>query len=199
MDCKTHDFRTMHRVDHRVVANRAIFCGVSTMTSTATTPAIGLIGGSGLYEMGDLTDKQEQQLETPFGSPSDPIVIGRLAGVPVAFLSRHGKGHRLLPGEVPYRANVYALKSLGVRYLVSISAVGSMREDIRPLDLVLPDQFIDMTKRREGTFFGQGAVAHVSMAQPVCSALAEVLALAVEDTKIEGARLHRSGTYVCIE
>jgi 5'-methylthioadenosine phosphorylase len=158
-----------------------------------------LIGGSGLYEMGGLTDKQEQQLETPFGSPSDPIVTGRLGGVPVAFLSRHGKGHRLLPSEVPYRANVYALKALGVRYLVSISAVGSLREEIHPLDLVLPDQFIDMTKRREGTFFGQGAVAHVSLAQPICGALAEVLALAVEDTRIEGARLHRSGTYVCIE
>jgi 5'-methylthioadenosine phosphorylase len=166
---------------------------------SSTTAAIGLIGGSGLYEMAALTDQQEHLIETPFGRPSDPVVVGRLGGVPVAFLSRHGKGHRLLPSEVPYRANVYALKSLGVRYLVSVSAVGSMREEVRPLDLVLPDQYIDMTKRREGTFFGDGAVAHVSMAQPVCSALAEVVAHAVQDTAIEGARLHRGGTYVCIE
>jgi 5'-methylthioadenosine phosphorylase len=165
----------------------------------STTATIGLIGGSGLYEMAALTDKEEHVIETPFGRPSDPVVVGRLGGVPVAFLSRHGKGHRLLPTEVPYRANVYALKSLGVRYLVSVSAVGSMREEVRPLDLVLPDQYIDMTKRREGTFFGDGAVAHVSMAQPVCSALAEVVANAVEDTEIEGSRLHRGGTYVCIE
>ncbi len=161
--------------------------------------AIGLIGGSGLYDMADLTERAQHELETPFGRPSDPIVTGRLAGVPVAFLARHGKGHRLIPGEVPYRANIYALKMLGARYVVSISAVGSMREDIRPLDLVLPDQYIDMTRRREGTFFGQGAVAHVSMAQPVCPELAKMLAQAVAAVQLPDVRLHRGGSYVCIE
>lgn len=168
--------------------------------SPSTQPvSIGLIGGSGLYEMADLTDRQQHDLDTPFGRPSDPIVTGKLAGVPVAFLTRHGKGHRLIPSEVPYRANIYALKLLGVRYVVSISAVGSMREELRPLDLVLPDQYIDLTKRREGTFFGQGAVAHVSMAQPVCAELASVLARAVEASRLTDVRLHRGGSYVCIE
>ena len=170
------------------------------MHATALGPiSIGLIGGSGLYEMADLTDRQTHEVDTPFGRPSDPIVTGRLAGVPVAFLTRHGKGHRLMPSEVPYRANIYALKLLGVRYAVSISAVGSMREEIRPLDMVLPDQYIDLTKRREGTFFGQGAVAHVSMAQPVCAELCKVLARAVEAAQLDQVRLHRGGSYVCIE
>jgi 5'-methylthioadenosine phosphorylase len=136
------------------------------MNASLPSFAIGLIGGSGLYEMAELTDRQQHDIETPFGRPSDPIVTGKLAGVPVAFLTRHGKGHRLMPSEVPYRANIYALKLLGVRYLVSISAVGSLREELRPLDLVLPDQYIDLTKRREGTFFGQGAVASASKARP---------------------------------
>jgi len=161
--------------------------------------SIGLIGGSGLYEMADLTERQQHEIDTPFGRPSDPIMTGRLAGVPVAFLTRHGKGHRLIPSEVPYRANIYALKLLGVRYAVSISAVGSMREEIRPLDLVLPDQYIDLTRRREGTFFGQGAVAHVSMARPVCAELLTVLARSVEAAKLPGVGLHRGGSYVCIE
>jgi 5'-methylthioadenosine phosphorylase len=161
--------------------------------------SIGLIGGSGLYEMADLTDRQVHELDTPYGRPSDPIVTGKLAGVPVAFLTRHGKGHRLMPSEVPYRANIYALKLLGARYVVSISAVGSMREEIRPLDMVLPDQYIDLTKRRDGTFFGQGAVAHVSMAQPVCPELAKVVAGAVESAQLSEVRLHRGGSYVCIE
>jgi 5'-methylthioadenosine phosphorylase len=161
--------------------------------------AIGLIGGSGLYQMDGLTEKREFTLATPFGPTSDPIVTGNLHGVPVAFLSRHGKGHRLLPGEVPYRANIYALKTLGVRYLMSISAVGSLSEAIRPMDLVLPDQFIDLTRRGETTFFGQGAVAHVSLAEPVCSALCGVIAQAVIDKGLTDLRLHLSGTYVCIE
>lgn len=169
------------------------------MTTSAHPIAIGLIGGSGLYEMADLTERQQHDIETPFGRPSDPIITGKLAGVPVAFLARHGKGHRLMPSEVPYRANIYALKSLGVRYVVSISAVGSLREELRPLDLVLPDQYIDLTKRREGTFFGQGAVAHVSMARPVCSELVQVLVQAVEAAQLEAVRLHRGGSYVCIE
>jgi 5'-methylthioadenosine phosphorylase len=161
--------------------------------------SIGLIGGSGLYEMADLTERQLHEMDTPFGRPSDPIVTGKLAGVPVAFLARHGKGHRLIPSEVPYRANIYALKLLGVRYIVSISAVGSMREELRPVDMVLPDQYIDLTRRREGTFFGNGAVAHVSMARPVCAELLEVLARAVEAAKLPGVQLHRGGSYVCIE
>jgi 5'-methylthioadenosine phosphorylase len=160
--------------------------------------AIGLIGGSGLYAMEGLADTREHRIDTPFGATSDPIVTGCLDGVPVAFLARHGKGHRLIPSEVPYRANVYAMKSIGVRYLVSVSAVGSLREEIRPLDLVLPDQFIDLTKRREATFFGNGAVAHVAMAEPVCPELSAVLANAVADGAGD-ARLHRGGTYVCIE
>jgi 5'-methylthioadenosine phosphorylase len=160
--------------------------------------AIGVIGGSGLYAMEGLTDIREQQVETPFGAPSGPVVTGCLDGVPIAFLARHGQGHRFIPSEVPYRANVYALKALGVRYLLSVSAVGSLREDVEPLHLVLPDQFIDLTKRRESTFFGQGAVAHVSMAHPVCPALSDVLAQAVADSALP-VRLHRGGPYVCIE
>jgi 5'-methylthioadenosine phosphorylase len=169
------------------------------MSNSATTVSIGLIGGSGLYEMADLTERAQHEMDTPYGRPSDPIVTGKLAGVPVAFLTRHGKGHRLIPSEVPYQANIYALKLLGVRYVVSISAVGSLREEIRPLDLVLPDQYIDLTRRRAGTFFGQGAVAHVSMAQPVCAELAKVAAQAVNDAQLGEVRLHRGGSYVCIE
>ncbi|HEY3784402.1 MAG TPA: S-methyl-5'-thioadenosine phosphorylase [Steroidobacteraceae bacterium] len=168
------------------------------MEPIMTNTAIGVIGGSGLYAMEGLTETREHLVETPFGATSDAVVTGRLEGVPVAFLARHGKGHRLIPSEVPYRANVYALKSLGVRYLISVSAVGSLREAIEPLDLVLPDQFIDLTRHRESTFFGQGAVAHVSMAKPVCAALRGVLAEAVADCALK-VRLHRDGTYVCIE
>jgi 5'-methylthioadenosine phosphorylase len=164
-----------------------------------TTIAVGLIGGSGLYQMDGLAEKREFAIATPFGPTSDPIITGNLHGVPVAFLPRHGIGHRLLPGEIPYRANIYALKALGVRYLLSISAVGSLSEAIRPLDLVLPDQFIDLTRHRETTFFGQGAVAHVSLAEPVCAALCGVIAQAVIDAKLTDLRLHRDGTYVCIE
>lgn len=169
-----------------------------------TQALVGVIGGSGLYQMDALQDAQEHALDTPFGAPSDVLVTGRVHGVPVAFLARHGRGHRLLPSELPYRANIYALKMLGVRYVLSLSAVGSMREEFRPLDIVLPDQFIDLTKRRESTFFGQGAVAHVSMAQPVCAATSGVLARAVRsvlaaDSEAGGIRLHEGGTYVCIE
>jgi 5'-methylthioadenosine phosphorylase len=178
--------------------------GNASMSHSASTlsidpPSIGLIGGSGLYDMADLSERQQHEIDTPYGRPSDPILTGKLAGVPVAFLTRHGKGHRLMPSEVPYQANIYALKLLGVRYVVSISAVGSLREELRPLDMVLPDQYIDLTKRRAGTFFGQGAVAHVSMAQPVCPALVEVLARAVEAEQLQDVRLHRGGSYVCIE
>jgi len=165
---------------------------------------IGIIGGSGLYQMDALQNAQEHRMRTPFGDPSDVLVTGSVHGVPVAFLARHARGHRLLPSEVPYRANIHAMKQLGVRYLLSVSAVGSLREDFKPLDMVLPDQFIDLTKRRESTFFGEGAVAHVSMAQPVCAAAAAVLARAVRHVLAaeppgHGVALHEGGTYVCIE
>jgi len=171
-----------------------------------TQALVGVIGGSGLYQMDALQDAQEHRMDTPFGAPSDVLVTGRVHGVAVAFVARHGRGHRMLPGEVPYRANIHALKQLGVRYVLSVSAVGSLREEFKPLDLVLPDQFIDLTKRRDSSFFGQGAVAHVSMAQPVCAHVAGALAravhsvLAAEGTPASGKlALHTSGTYVCIE
>lgn len=161
---------------------------------------IGIIGGSGLYGMSALQDVTEHVVDTPYGLPSDPIISGTLDGVPVVFLARHGRGHRLIPTEIPFRANLFALRQMGVRYLLSFSAVGSLREDIAPLDMVLPDQFIDLTRKRETTFFGEGMVAHVSMAQPVCDTLSEVMAQAVAKVSADDPiRLHRGGTYVCIE
>lgn len=161
---------------------------------------IGVIGGSGLYQMAALEDVQEHAVDTPYGAPSDVLVSGRIARVPVVFLARHGRGHRLIPSEVPYRANIHALRQFGVRYLLSFSAVGSLKEELAPLDLVLPDQFIDLTRHRATSFFGQGAVAHVSMAQPVCERVSDALARAVADVShAEPVRLHRGGTYVCIE
>ena len=169
-----------------------------------TQALVGIIGGSGLYQMDALQGAREHQVDTPFGTPSDVLVTGTVHGVPTAFLARHARGHRLLPSEVPYRANIYAMKQLGVRYLLSVSAVGSLKEDFRPLDMVLPDQFIDLTKHRESTFFGRGAVAHVSMAQPICPTTAAVLAQAVRkvlasEAPGHGVTLHEGGTYVCIE
>lgn len=161
---------------------------------------IGVIGGSGLYEMPGLENVREVQVETPFGATSDAIVTGTLHGVSVAFLARHGRGHRLIPSEVPYRANIHALRQLGVRYILSLSAVGSLREEVRPLDMLIPDQFIDMTRKRYNTFFGEGAVAHVSMADPVCPKVADCLARAFEATqRDQPIQLHRGGTYLCIE
>ncbi len=161
---------------------------------------IGILGGSGWYRMAGLEDVAEHQPDTPWGRPSDAILTGRLDGVPVAFLARHGRGHRLLPTEIPYRANIFALKQLGVRYLLSFSAVGSLQESIHPLDLVLPDQFLDFTRHRANTFFGEGIVGHVSMAHPTCDALRSVLATAAEETGVtRRVELHRGGTYVCIE
>lgn len=160
---------------------------------------IGIIGGSGLYQMDELADVREQVIDTPYGRPSDVIVTGTLDGTAVAFVARHGRGHGLIPSEVPYRANLYALKTLGVQYVLAVSAVGSLQETIRPLDLVLPDQFIDFTRQRAGTFFGDGAVAHVSLAQPVCPALSALLADAIDDAGLGAVRVHRGGTYVCIE
>lgn len=159
---------------------------------------IGIIGGSGLYHMTDLANPQEQIIDTPYGAPSDAIITGTVHGTEVAFLARHGRGHGLIPSEVPYCANIYAMKMLGVKHLISFSAVGSLHESMRPLDMVIPDQYIDLTKKRDSTFFGAGAVAHVSMAQPVCENLAATLARAVEQSQ-PSINLHRGGTYVCIE
>lgn len=160
---------------------------------------IGVIGGSGLYRMEGLTNVSEVSIETPFGAPSDAFLIGRLGEVEVAFLARHGRSHSLLPHEVPYRANIHAFKQLGVEYLISVSAVGSLQEDIRPLDLVLPRQFLDLTKQRSSTFFGGGAVAHVSMADPVCAQLEQTMADAAAEVASNDVQVHRGGTYVCIE
>lgn len=162
-----------------------------------STP-IGVIGGSGLYQMEALQDSEEVTLDTPFGAPSDALVTGTVDGVRVVFLARHGRHHTLLPQEVPYRANIYALKQLGVRYLISVSAVGSLKEDIAPRDMVLPDQFIDRTQRREQSFFGHGIVAHIAFAKPVCAALSNVLAQAAADVA-PALRVHRRGSYLCIE
>ena len=158
--------------------------------------AVGVIGGSGLYELPGLTDVRWRRVRTPFGDPSDEYCVGRLGDRPVVFLPRHGRGHRLTPTELNFRANIWGLKSLGVEWVISVSAVGSMKESIRPLDLVVPDQFFDFTKRRVSSFFGDGIVAHVGMADPVCSHLASTLESAARST---GATVHRGGTYVCIE
>jgi len=157
---------------------------------------IGVIGGSGLYQMEILKDVQEVAVATPFGSPSGKLILGVLEGIPVAFLARHGAGHRLLPSEINYRANIYALKKMGVGRILSVSAVGSMKEGIAPGHVVIPDQFYDMTRGREGSFFGRGLVAHVSMADPVCSETASVVAEAGESV---GATVHRGGAYLCME
>jgi len=157
---------------------------------------IGVIGGSGLYEMEGLTEIEEINVKTPFGEPSDAITIGKLEGVKMAFLPRHGKGHRISPTELPVRANIYALKSLGVEWIISISAVGSLKEDIHPMDLVIPDQLIDRTKSRVNTFFGDGLVAHVGFADPFCPVLSHIL----YRTALEaGAQVRKSGTYVVME
>ncbi len=167
-----------------------------TARRAAPEPAIGVLGGSGLYEMEGLEEIRWVKVRTPFGDPSDAYCTGRFAGRRVIFLPRHGRGHRLTPSELNYRANIYGMKILGARALLSISAVGSMKEDIHPLDLVVPDQFYDHTRRRPSSFFGDGIVAHVGMAHPVCAGLAAVLAQAGPEV---GARVHRGGTYICIE
>ena len=157
---------------------------------------IGIIGGSGLYDMAEVVDRTEVTLTTPFGDPSGPFVIGTLRGKRVAFLARHGAGHRLLPSELNFRANIFGMKTLGVEYILSASAVGSLKEELRPLDIVIPDQFIDRTKGRISTFFGQGLAAHVGFAHPFCSRLS---AIAHESGQKAGATVHKGGTYVCME
>ncbi len=160
---------------------------------------IGIIGGSGLYQMDALQDVEEVSIDTPFGSPSDSLIVGTLEGVRVAFLARHGRYHHLSPSELPFRANIYAMKRLGVQYIISASAVGSLQEDVKPLDMVVPSQFIDRTKERISTFFRDGIVAHVGFADPVCPNLAQVLADAVASCHLQDVTLHRGGTYVCME
>src|SRR5881409_390677 len=162
----------------------------------ANDPAIGVIGGSGLYELEGLSDVKWQKVQTPFGSPSDAYCVGRFAGRRVVFLPRHGRGHRLTPSELNFRANIWGLRFLGAQWVISISAVGSMKEAIRPLDLVIPDQFFDATRHRVSSFFGAGIVAHVGMAEPVCPDLATALEKAAGQTP---ATVHRGGTYICIE
>jgi 5'-methylthioadenosine phosphorylase len=163
-----------------------------------TTAKIGIIGGSGLYQMPELKDVEEMRVETPFGSPSDAFIVGTLEGERVAFLPRHGRGHRLLPTELPFRANIYALKLLGVERILSASAVGSLQERYAPLDMVIPDQFFDRTRARahESTFFGEGIVGHITFAHPVCEALGDVLEESCRATEVN---VHRGGTYLCME
>ncbi len=161
--------------------------------------AIGIIGGSGLYKMEALKDVEEVTIDTPFGKPSDAIILGTIDGTRVAFLARHGRNHHLTPSELPFRANIYAMKSLGVQYLISASAVGSLKQEAKPLDMVVPDQFIDRTKNRASTFFGDGIVAHIAFGDPVCHHLASVLSDAVASLNLTDVILHRGGTYVCME
>lgn len=165
----------------------------------AQQATIGIIGGSGLYQMEALKDVEEVTISTPFGSPSDALILGTLDGTRVAFLARHGRNHHLLPSELPFRANIYAMKQLGVQYLISASAVGSLKEAAKPLDMVVPDQFIDRTKNRISTFFGEGIVAHIAFGDPVCPQLAKILADSVESLNLADVTLHRGGTYVCME
>ena len=161
-----------------------------------SSAAIGLIGGSGLYDLAGLTEPREMSVSTPFGAPSSPLVLGRIGDRTVAFLARHGHGHRILPGEINYRANIYALKSLGVERILSASAVGSMKERIHPREIVVPDQFIDRTVGRTATFFGQGIAVHVGFADPVCEETRGVLLAAAREA---GASAHDGGTYLCME
>ncbi len=160
---------------------------------------IGIIGGSGLYKMEELEDVEEISIDTPFGKPSDNFIVGTLDQQKVVFLSRHGRNHEHLPSELPFRANIYAMKKLGVEYIISASAVGSLQQHIKPLDLVIPDQFIDRTKNRIATFFGEGIVAHIGFGHPVCNQLTEVLAQAIKNIELPEVTMHFGGTYICME
>jgi 5'-methylthioadenosine phosphorylase len=161
-----------------------------------THPTIGIIGGSGLYDMAELTDREQRRVSTPFGEPSGPYLLGTLRGKRVAFLARHGVGHRILPSELNFRANIYGMKVLGIEQILSASAVGSLKHEYKPLDIVVPDQFFDRTKGRISTFFGRGLVAHVAFAHPLCRDLS---ATAADAAQAVGATVHRGGTYVNME
>jgi 5'-methylthioadenosine phosphorylase len=163
---------------------------------SAATATTGIIGGSGLYSMAGLTETREIRVKTPFGEPSDAVVLGTLEGKRVAFLARHGRGHRILPGEINFRANICAMKQLGVQRIISVSAVGSLQEELRPGEFLVPDQFVDRTKNRVSTFFGSGLVAHVAFDKPTCPQVSASLADASERCAV---KVHRRGTYVCIE
>jgi 5'-methylthioadenosine phosphorylase len=177
------------------VAKRKSSSGAK-QSKTGSQASIGIIGGSGLYSMAGLTNSREIKVKTPFGEPSEAIVLGTLEGKSVAFLARHGRGHRILPGEINYRANIYAMKLLGVQRVISVSAVGSLQEDLRPGEFLVPDQFVDRTRQRVSTFFGEGLVAHVSFAHPTCAQVSGALA----DASVHCAvKVHRRGTYICME
>ena len=166
------------------------------MASSKEQAQIGIIGGSGLYDMAEVTDRREVTVQTPFGDPSGPYVLGTLRGRRVAFLARHGAGHRILPSELNFRANIFGMKLLGVEYILSASAVGSLKEEYKPLDIAIPDQFIDRTRGRISTFFGRGLAAHVGFAHPFCRILSDI---AFDSGQQAGARIHKGGTYVCME
>jgi len=171
----------------------------SSASAELPTARLGVLGGSGLYAMDGLEDVRELDLDTPYGRPSDSLRIGRIDDLEVVFLARHGRHHTFTPTEVPYRANIWALRSLGVRWILSVSAVGSLQEQYRPLDMVVPDQFIDRTHQRPLSFFGEGVVAHVTVADPYCAALSRILEDVGDSLMPEGRRLHRGGTYLCME
>ena len=168
-------------------------------TPDLATARLGVLGGSGLYAMEGLEDVREVEVATPYGNPSDALRIGRIGNLEVVFLARHGRHHSYTPTEVPYRANLWALRSLGVRWILSVSAVGSLQEHYRPLDMLIPDQFIDRTHQRPLTFFGDGVVAHVALADPFCPTLADLLAESAQELMPHGRQLHRGGTYLCME
>ncbi len=157
---------------------------------------LGIIGGSGLYNIEGIKDVKAVSIDTPFGKPSDSFMVGTLEGRKVVFLPRHGRGHTILPSELNFRANIYGMKKLGVEHIIAVSAVGSMKEEIKPLDIVIPDQFFDRTRGRISTFFGEGIVGHVSFADPICGVLADTL---FNTTKSLGVRVHKGGTYLCME
>jgi 5'-methylthioadenosine phosphorylase len=176
--------------------------GSATVSASAADLAqarLGVLGGSGLYAIEGLDDLREITVDTPYGRPSDSLRLGRIGDLEVVFLARHGRHHTFTPTEVPYRANLWALRSLGVRWILSVSAVGSLQEEVRPLDMLVPDQFIDRTHQRPLTFFGEGLVAHVTAADPYCPVLSRILADVADSLMPEGRRLHRGGTYLCME
>jgi 5'-methylthioadenosine phosphorylase len=178
---------------------KLLFRPINHRFDNMTVARIGIIGGSGLYKMDALKDVEEVEISTPFGSPSDAIIIGTLEETRVAFLARHGRDHTLLPSELPFRANIYAMKQLGVEYLISASAVGSLKAEAKPLDMVIPDQFIDRTRNRISTFFGEGIVAHIAFGEPICKKLSGILADAIAASNLPDVTLHYGGTYVCME
>ncbi|MCX5950186.1 MAG: S-methyl-5'-thioadenosine phosphorylase [Cyanobacteria bacterium] len=171
----------------------------SSASADLATARLGILGGSGLYAMDGIEDGRELELDTPYGRTSDSLRIGRIGDLEVVFLARHGRHHTFTPTEVPYRANIWALRSLNVRWILSVSAVGSLQEQYRPLDMVVPNQFIDRTHQRPLTFFGEGVVAHVTVADPFCAALSRILEDVGDSLMPEGHHLHRGGTYLCME